>query len=257
MTLFVDLSEYLCIEVRGGDRLRFVGGMCTGNVAKLAQDVWLRTCMLNAKGRVLSVFDLLKRDESLLLVCEPALLEPTIEVFQRHAIIDDVEFSKVKVPMHRVWSTPKSVWETTPVLGACPSPRATDDQIEVLRVEAGWPKYGVDVSEKAFPFESLLKTFIDYEKGCYIGQEPVARVHSRGAPQRFLQGVRLEGDGAVATGTAIDSPSKSGAGVVTSSLVSPRHGPIAMGYVHQKAGGTGQTVTIEGRSGTLVELPFD
>ena len=256
MTLFVDLSSWEGLSVTGEDRVRFLNGMCTGNVTSMEPGQWLRTCLLSAKGRVLSVFDLLFLPESLFLLCEPSLVAPTEEVLKKHAIIDDVVFSRAQKSMHRVWSTPASVWTAVPVMEACPAPQATEGEVEIMRVEAGWPKYGVDVSEKSFPFESPLAAFIDYEKGCYVGQEPVARVHARGGAQKFLRGIVLEGAGPAARGASIDSELKAGAGTVTSSVVSPTHGPIALGYVHQKAGGPGAEVSVDGRKAKLVELPF-
>ncbi len=132
--------------------------------------------MLNVKGRVVSVFDVGHQGDSLLLVSEPSLTDQTLAALEKHAIIDDVVFARESVPLYRVWTTPESVWVAPPRIGPCPEPIATATEVEVRRVEAGWPAYGVDVSEANFPFESDLDRFVDYKKGCYVGQEPVARV---------------------------------------------------------------------------------
>src|SRR6185436_19197146 len=96
----------------------------------------------------------------------------------------------------------------------------------------------------------------DYGKGCYVGQEPVFRVYSQGKSARVMRGLRLAGDGPAARGAVVVHPAKADAGAVTSSVVSPQLGPIALAYLHRTSWEVGGTVTVDGRSATVVELPF-
>jgi folate-binding protein YgfZ len=119
------------------------------------------------------------------------------------------------------------------VLAPPPGPVASADELEVARVEAGLLRYGQDVDEDTFPFETPLAAFLDYGKGCYVGQEPVFRVHAQGQGARMLRGLRVDGDGAVARGALVRHPERDKAGAVTSAVVSPRLGSIALAFLHR------------------------
>ncbi|HUH00992.1 MAG TPA: glycine cleavage T C-terminal barrel domain-containing protein [Kofleriaceae bacterium] len=254
--LCVDQAEWAKIIVTGADRARFIHGMCSANILTLAPGGWIRATMLTVKGRVASVFDVIHRGDDLLLVCEPILGDKTVELLDKHAIMDDVAFARAdELPLHRVWTDPASVWTAPPVLE--PPPIAADPAaVEVRRVEAGMPRYGTDVSETNFPFESLLARHVDYDKGCYIGQEPVSRVYFKGAASKTMRGLAVAGEAPVEVGAAVDHPSRAGAGTVSSAVFSPDFGSIALAYVHRSAWEPGAEVTVGGRPARLVELPF-
>jgi folate-binding protein YgfZ len=242
------------IVVTGGDRVRFVNGMCMGNVAAIAPGGFLRTAMLSPKGRVLSIFDVVARPDDLVLVLQPDLVEPTRLILERHAIADDVAFGVIELPIHRVWPDAAAVWTAPPIVAPPPAPPAAAADVEVRRVEAGMPRFGVDVGEDNFPFETPLERVIDYKKGCYVGQEPVARVAARGSASKRLCGLRVTGDGPLTRGDAIEAGGKPG--VVTSAVVSPALGSIALGYLPRGAWDAGTTVEVAGRSATVSDLPF-
>src|SRR5436305_1290555 len=98
---------------------------------------------------------------------------------------------------------------------------------EAICNQNAWDKgrvSGVDVSEDYFPLEANLDSAISYTKGCYIGQEVVARAHARGHANKRLMGIKL--DSLVAPGTTLAADTRVDAGVVTSSAISPSLGPI-------------------------------
>jgi folate-binding protein YgfZ len=254
--MLVDQSQWGAVRVTGGDRVRFLQGMCMGNVATLPEGGWLRTASLNAKGRLLTIYDVVALEGEFLLLTQPGLAGATRELLDRHAIADDVAFELAEVAVHRVWDSPQAVWSAPPVFGAPPGPAAGPEQVEVRRVEAGLPRYGVDVNAECFPFETPLARLIDYDKGCYLGQEPVARVHARGTPSRLLRGLRLAGDGPAEPGARIQHAERDDAGRVTSSVVSAAFGPIALGFLHRQVWQPGGAVTVDGRPAEIVELPF-
>ncbi len=254
--VIVDQSGWGTVRVTGADRVRFLQGMCMGNVDALPEGGWMRTATLNVKGRLLSIYDLVRRADDLLLICQPGLAGSTVDLFARHAIADDVEFAEVDIPVHRVWSDPAAVWEAPPVFAPPPGEAAGPEEVEVRRIEAGLPLWGVDVSEEAFPFETPLARFIDYQKGCYVGQEPVARVRARGNPNRLLRGLRVSAASPPPRGAAIRHPERDQAGQVTSSAVSPVFGTIALGYLHRQVWEPGGRVEVDGHRADVVELPF-
>lgn len=256
--MIVDQTGWGAVRVSGGDRVRFLQGMCMGDVAKVPPGGWLRTATLNAKGRLLSIYDLVAREGDLLLLCQPGLAEATRALLERHAIADDVLFELVEdLPVHRIWDSPEAVWSAAPIFAPPPGDPASPEEVEVRRIEAGLPLYGVDVADDSFPFETPLARLIDYGKGCYLGQEPVARVKARGTPSRALRGLRFDdGEGPVPRGARIDHPAKQDAGHVTSSAVSPVFGAIALGFLHRQAWEPGGRVSVAGRSALVVEPPF-
>ncbi len=132
--------------------------------------------------------------------------------------------------------------------------RAGEAAAEVLRIESGRPRFGHEMSEATMPAEAgITDRAVDFEKGCYIGQEPVARLHYRGRPNRVLRGLAL---GAPAEAGAALSLGEKEVGRIGSSRVSPALGPIALAVVRREAE-PGDTLEVEG-GGTaeVVELPF-
>ncbi len=128
-------------------------------------------------------------------------------------------------------------------------PELSAEAVEVLRIEAAIPKLGADVSTRNFPQEARLEHAFSLSKGCYVGQEIVARIASRGAVNRLL--VKLRTREPVAPGAEIrvgDTVS----GQVTSSAVSAASGPIALGYVRVADAAAGTAVTVGGVPGEIV-----
>lgn len=112
---------------------------------------------------------------------------------------------------------------------------------EIARVEAGRPEYGLDMDDSTIAQESNLETLdaISYTKGCYTGQEVVARVHFRGHVNRTLRGLRAAGSTPPLTGAALFDAEGKSVGDVRSSVTSPRLGGIAIGMVRREiANGT-------------------
>src|SRR5262245_48970097 len=251
--VFVDQSRWGLVGATGADGERFLQGMLTNDVASLAPGGFVRAAVLNVKGRVLAVVDLVADGDAYLLITEPVTAEKLQQILERHAIADDVELARVERACHRVWDSPEAVW-TAPPIFAPPPEASSDAEVEICRVEGGLPRYGVDVSEDYFPFEANLDTAVSMTKGCYIGQEVVARAHARGHANKRLCGVVL--DGPVAAGAPVAAAAREAAGTVTSAVVSPDFGPIALAYIHKSAWDPGTKVRAGDREGTVVSLPF-
>lgn len=255
--MIIDRSSWGRLRVTGADRVRFLQGLTTVNVQSLADGAHGWGAILNPKGRVLSVIDIARIGEAFLIACEPSLAEKTQGLLERYAVMDDVTFEPITGPAVQHWEEPVSVWRAPIVEGAEPGAVAdTDVHAEQLRIRAGFLRYGIDVDEDKFPFETPLAQFLDYQKGCYVGQEPVFRVHAQGNAAKTLRGLVVEGDAPIAAGAAIKHASKENAGTVTSSVAAGDGTTIAMGYLHRTVWDVGGTVTIDGRSATVRELPW-
>lgn len=126
---------------------------------------------------------------------------------------------------------------------------------EVLRVERGRPRYGLDLDDTTIPQEAgLNERAVSFTKGCYVGQETVARLYYKGKPNRHLRGLRLHAP--AAPGDELRLGEKV-VGRVGSAVVSPVHGPIALALVRREAEpGTTLAVGDGATTATVVELPF-
>lgn len=125
---------------------------------------------------------------------------------------------------------------------------------EVLRIEAFLPAYGLDVTDRHFPQEARLERAMSLTKGCFVGQEIVARIQSRGAVNRLL--VQLSVEASVERGAAIRS-GESLVGEVTSSAVSPALGPLALGYVRAPQAVPGTQLLVGEVSGRVIGPPLE
>jgi folate-binding protein YgfZ len=131
----------------------------------------------------------------------------------------------------------------------------TVDAAEIVRVESGRPRFGLDVGPEQMPAEAgIVERAVDFEKGCYIGQEPVARLHYRGKPNRRLRGLRLSAS--AEAGERLSLGEKE-VGVLGSSVISPALGPIALAIIRREAEAGARLSVGDGEvTAEVVELPF-
>lgn len=132
---------------------------------------------------------------------------------------------------------------------------------KVLRIENGIPKYGVDMDETTVVLETGIDEAVSFNKGCYIGQEIIARIHFRGHVAKKLTGLVLEENGEIAPNDELKSPAGKAAGRITSTVFSPAlNKRIALGLVRHEflAPETNLRVISNGKELTakVVELPF-
>ena len=119
-----------------------------------------------------------------------------------------------------------------------------EDTFEILRVEAGIARYGLDVDETNVVPETNLDDAISYTKGCYVGQEIIVRIKHRGHPAKKLTGLRFETDQQIEPGAVIRSTENQEIGRVTSAVISPRRGSIGLGYVRYEHLAEGTRVVV-------------
>lgn len=127
--------------------------------------------------------------------------------------------------------------------------------LDVLRIEDGRPWFGSDINEENLLHETgLLKEYHSSSKGCYIGQEVVARLEGRGGNvNKMIRGLKLGGP--ASPGDIVFREGRE-VGRVTTAGVSPRFGPIGLGFVHRSAFEAGTSVEVGGVPATVVALPF-
>ena len=129
---------------------------------------------------------------------------------------------------------------------------ADESAIEAARIDAGYPVFGVDMTDDTIPLEAgIEERAISFSKGCYVGQEVIIRVLHRGHGRvaRKLVALRLDDEGAV-SGSKIHAGDRE-VGAVTSAAVSPEFGSIALGYVHRDFTEPGSRVSVQGQAGPI------
>jgi folate-binding protein YgfZ len=141
------------------------------------------------------------------------------------------------------------------VLGERGALPVSEQAAECLRVERGRPRYGVDLDDSVIPQEAGLNQLaVSFTKGCYVGQETVARLYYKGKPNRHLRGLRLSAPAASGEELVLGERV---VGRVGSTVLSPRLGPIALALVRREAEpGAIVSVGEHGTSAEVLELPF-
>jgi folate-binding protein YgfZ len=152
----------------------------------------------------------------------------------------------------------ESLWTRAVGLGATPAGLGA---WEIARVEAGRPEWGIDIDDSTIPQEANFDELnaISYTKGCYIGQELVARVHFRGHVNRHLRGLRAASFEPPPTGSQLIDDGGNHVGDVRSAVASPRLGGIALGMIRREVEpGTSLNAKWEGgeRRVDVTLLPF-
>ena len=131
----------------------------------------------------------------------------------------------------------------------------SEEALEILRVESGRPRFGREMTQETIPQEAgINERAVSFTKGCYIGQETVARLHYKGKPNRHLRGLRLS------------QPAEAGAvvilgerelGKVGTAVLSPVHGPIALAILRREAEPGAEVQVGDDAAAEVVDLPFE
>jgi folate-binding protein YgfZ len=164
---------------------------------------------------------------------EGDLLHVTSDVGQLTA----VRTAEVATPAFDVIAPAVWIASTRDALAVEGVPAVGDSTWDVLRVEAGWPEYGTDMDEATIPVEAgIHPRVVDYQKGCFTGQEVLIRIRDRGHVNRVLRGLRFGDVAPPAPGSELFRPGEERTvGQVTSAVRSPRFGEvIGLGYVRRE-----------------------
>src|SRR5271169_3312368 len=158
---------------------------------------------------------------------------------------------------YEIWLAParlKQLWDALLAAGATP---VGSEALELQRIVSGIPRYGVDIRERDLPQETEQARALNFNKGCYVGQEIVERIRSRGAVHRKFAGFLAEGSAQIAAGTKVVAGEKE-VGEITSAAVvrlAGRENTVALGYIRREVGVPGREVTIGTAKATVAQLP--
>ncbi len=157
-----------------------------------------------------------------------------------------------------IYAPPAALAELSETLADADVLPLDQDTFDVLRVEAGHGAFGRELSQEYIPLETNLRDAISFTKGCYVGQEIIARMESRGRLAKQLRGLRLP-DGlpdGLALPAKLVARDEDDAGEITSIVESPRYGMIGLAYVRSAHAELGGRLEVDGAVAEVVALPF-
>jgi folate-binding protein YgfZ len=287
----VDRSERGQLLLTGGEVAEFLQGQLTNDIEALEPGFGCYAALLTHKGKLQADARVLRGEDWFWLDTETIGLAPLARMVQTYSIGRDVRSTDVTaerailsligpaardaLPVepapeehafvegeHGLYVTTDlgfdvvcAVEDAEAVREALGVEAVSAEAAECLRIESGRPRHGLDMDGDTIPQEAgLNERAVSFTKGCYVGQETVARLHYKGKPNRYLRGLRLS------------QPAQAGdelsfgerrVGAVGSTCVSPARGPIALAIVRREAG-PGDTVLVgaERFPAKVVELPF-
>jgi folate-binding protein YgfZ len=307
------LTDRGLVLVEGADRVRWLNGMLSNDVAALAPGREGSGCyalLLTRIGRIVTDVHVLLREGSFWLETEQAAVAPLLATLGKFIIADDVRLSEASAGWSRLaleGPAASAIFASAAGEPARLGPDAADDfaiagvpvvagawgvsgedalqlfvpagreeavaqalrragsghsltlageeALEILRVEAGTPRFGRELSEAVLPAEVGLTRAVSTTKGCYTGQEIVARMASRGGLSHALVGLALAG-GALPGAGSVVSAQGARVGEVTSAALSPRAGAIALGFVRRASAEPGTELELPSGSARVAALPF-
>jgi tRNA-modifying protein YgfZ len=279
----VDRSDRAKFIVRGSEAADFLQGQVSNDVEALEPGSGCYATVLSHKGKLRTDLRVLRDDDSFWLETEAighAVLEHMLRTYSlgRDVQFEDVTEARALLSLvgpaarerldaappaeeHAFVSGEHGIYVATQLgVDVIATPGTTldvepvsEEAAECLRIEAGRPRLGYDMDADTIPQEAGINDrAVSFTKGCYVGQETVARLHYKGKPNRHLRGLRLsepaERGSEILLGERV-------VGKLGSTCVSPRLGPIALALVRREAG-PGASVQVGGAAAEVVDVPF-
>ena len=270
----LDFSARGKIAFTGEDRVRWLHGMVTNDVKGLAAGQGCYCFVLDAQGHIKADANVYAETSRLILDCAPEFTDSLAALLDRFIIMDQVEMSVITGEMGTLavegpksaevlaqvdttgllrYPVPRGTWlfgaparlgDARMQVEAAGAKPAGDAAYETMRIEAGILRAGVDTDDSTIANETGCLRAIHFNKGCYIGQEIVERVRSRGQVKRILAG--FSADTEITAGSRITVGSED-VGRITSAAFSPGLNCwVALGYVRREHSDPGVEVTIGG-----------
>ncbi|MGC4052013.1 MAG: glycine cleavage T C-terminal barrel domain-containing protein [Paludibaculum sp.] len=278
----LDLSARGRIRASGEDRKRLLHAMTTNHVQELEPGGTIYAFFLNAQGRIQADVWIHAEEEHLLLDVEPEVREKVFAHLDKFIIADDVTLeditattAEIAVEGPNAAPLPKQgvVFAATATgqpgfrmvvpleerasliaaLAAAGAVAASAEDVLAVRVENGVPRFGDDIADSNLVQETQQMQAVHFNKGCYLGQEIVERVRSRGQVNRLLTRLRIEGATVPPSGEKVMAGDQE-AGTLTSAAYSPSGGCVrALAYLRAKFIAPGAGLTVGGAAAEVVQ----
>jgi folate-binding protein YgfZ len=250
------VPEGIRLRFSGRDAFRYLNGQVTRDLKRLQVGEVIQACLLNPKGKLIAEVLIHREGEDLIVESDQGVGEALLQRLERYLVADEVEIVPEPWPprihcfagekegdcvdsqkgihdmrVRRLGVSGKDV----PAQEAAISGQVSPSVVEILRIERGIPAWGRELTPETLPPEAGLdRTHIDYDRGCYPGQEVISRLRSIGRVNRILHGLRGEG---LAGGARICDAAGKGIGVITSAASLPGTAAcVALGYLPRGTG---------------------
>jgi folate-binding protein YgfZ len=275
------------ISVHGSEAVQFLDGLISNDVKTLEDGGQMLAAFPDAKGRLIAVSRVTRQGDRFLFETEETTRQKIFDSLTRFTMAGDFFVEDLSGMYRFIKVFDRSFIPITPPFTEFDTNVGTDylvhredaadflgelkyldatliseDLFEVLRIEGGIPKYGVDMDETTIVPELGLDGLISYDKGCYIGQEIIARIHFRGRVAKKLTGVAWPKDLA-ASGNFLPNSKElttsdgKNAGRITSVTISPElKRPIALAYVRYDYLSPGTELLANEHHVEVTGLPF-
>ena len=263
---WVDLSARGKLKITGEDRARLLHAMTTNHILEMQPGDCRYAFFLNPQGRILSDVWIVCRADHFLLITEPETRRKVYDHLDRYIIADDAQVEDVTeqwslISIEGPQAGPQELPFTATGLpggamliapGASaplnlPDQEADAEAARIVRLETGQPRYGEEITERFLVQETGQMQAVHFTKGCYLGQEIVERVRSRGQVHRHLRALRIEGEAVPPAGTKLLAGDKE-LGELVTAVYSPGFQQVAaMAYVRTDAAKSGTELILEGR----------
>jgi folate-binding protein YgfZ len=262
----VDVSDRTKLELRGADRATFLHNFCSNDIKRLQPGQSCEAFVCNVKGHVLAHIHVLCRDDALWLDTVPEQAERLTAHLDRYLIREDVQIADRTNDLAAFLVT----GESTDGFAIAAAPRArllwlekgsqpqgtvcSREALNVVRIEQGFPWYGIDISDENLPQEvDRNEQAISFTKGCYLGQETVARIDALGHVNKTLCQVAFTGTTIPTAETVLSSGDKV-VGRVTSAAWSPKHSaPSALAYIRRGSSDPGTKLSSSAGDATVLD----
>jgi folate-binding protein YgfZ len=253
------LLDRRCITAEGPDAAALLQSLLSNDVDAAAPGEAVYALLLTPKARVISDLELYNTGDRYVLACPPARADLVQQAIARARFRKRVDLAPSSHVV--VWGEAGDGLAalTTPagplrLLEAPPAVLDPPETWEIARIEAGIPVFGREFDDESMPAEAgLVERAVSFSKGCYPGQEPVARLHYRGHANRGLRGLELS-DPLAQPGAAVTAGDRE-VGRASSPIVSPRFGPIALAVLRREVQ-DGDEVDVAGVRARVRPLPF-
>lgn len=200
-TGFFEVQGRTRFQLSGPDATRYLNGQVSIDITRLKPLTARPACLLTAKGKLCALVQIWRDGDHLLIECDEALAEAVQARLERYLIADDALLEPVSAPspLHHIFGIEPPAGALRINRTGLPGfdiaekptslPAATPAQLALLRIVQGQPAWGIEITEDTLPQEARLEdTAVDFDKGCYVGQETVSRLKSVGRVNKRLHG---------------------------------------------------------------------